>query len=114
MTTATLSKLEAGFSMGLSDTEACLYANIGTKTLYRYCEDNLEFRQRKEELKNHPKLKAKKIIDEQLADGDQATAKWYLERRDDDFKTKIKQEHDVTVKEPPKDITQSLITSDTT
>ena len=51
MTPEVLAKLEHSFSLGLSDREACLYAEINPATLYRYCENHQEFCKRKELLK---------------------------------------------------------------
>lgn len=81
MTEAVLQKLEYAFMRGLNDVEACLYADIGTTTLYNYCEDNPDFRERKEELKKHPTAKAKINITEAIENGDEDMSKWWLERK---------------------------------
>lgn len=88
MTQGTLRKLEELFVRGLSDEEACLLANIGTTTLYDYCKENPEFSERKELLKQRVKIRAKLNISKVIEDGDTDLSKWYLERRDNDFKTK--------------------------
>lgn len=59
--TTVVRKLEHGFLNGLSDREACLFANIAPSTLYEYCKENPEFSERKELLKDQVKLKAKSI-----------------------------------------------------
>ena len=46
-----LTKLEYAFSIGCTDDEACIFADINPKTLYRYQEVNPDFRERKELLK---------------------------------------------------------------
>lgn len=38
MTQGTVKKLEEAFLRGLSDEEACLYADISKPTLYDYCD----------------------------------------------------------------------------
>lgn len=88
ITSDILRKLEEYFSSGLSDAEACLAAGIGATTLYHYCQKNPDFRERKELLKEHPKIKAKMVINKALDDGDLATAWKYLERKDPEFRPK--------------------------
>lgn len=43
ITSEILTKLEFAFAHSFTDTEACLYANISPRTLYRYTEENPEF-----------------------------------------------------------------------
>lgn len=96
MTEEVLQKLEYAFMRGLTDLEACLYANIGTTTLYNYCEENPEFRERKEELKKNPTAKAKLNVYEAIENKDVDVSKWYLERRaKDEFSTKQEIKADV-------------------
>ena len=45
--------------MGLSDREACIYADIAVSTLYDYCKKHKEFSERKELLKDNIKMKSK-------------------------------------------------------
>lgn len=54
-----VSKLEEGFLYGLTDEQACLYAGISKATLHRYIGEHPEFWERKEILKNQPKIDAK-------------------------------------------------------
>lgn len=79
MTPEVLHKLEEAFAIGCSDTEACSYADISPRTLYKYQEDEPEFIQRKEQLKEKPILKAKNTIVKALSEPEHA--KWYLERK---------------------------------
>ncbi len=82
MTEETVKKLDEGFSMGFTDSECCLYANISKQTLYNYCEEHKEYFDRKEELKKHPKLLAKRNVYNSLKEGKKMEdSKWYLERR---------------------------------
>lgn len=81
MTDNVLRKLEHGFSCGMSDREACLYANIGESTLYDYCKQHPEFSERKAALKNMPAIKAKFVICEAIERGEVKVAQWYLERK---------------------------------
>lgn len=89
MTSDTLAKLEQAFSLGCSDLEACIFADIHPTVLYRFQERNPEFRERKEMLKQKLVLKARAVVAEALKNGDENTAKWYLERKArDEFSTK--------------------------
>ena len=82
MTDDVLSKLETAFSMGCTDVEACNYANIGTATLYRFQEDNEEFRDRKEVLKSNPFMLARSVLIDALRDGDVNTAHKMIDRKE--------------------------------
>lgn len=82
MTPETISKLEAAFLLGCTDEEACLAADIGKMTLYRYQDDNPEFRDRKEELKSNPVYKARKVVMQSLDEGDINTAQKVLDRKE--------------------------------
>ena len=81
VTSETLAKLEQAFSLGCSDLEACIYADVSPSILYRFQEKNPEFRERKEMLKQKLVLKARTVVAEALKNKDENTAKWYLERK---------------------------------
>lgn len=99
MTEEVLQKLEYAFMRGLTDLEACLYANIGTTTLYNYCDENPAFRERKEELKQHPTAKARLNVTEAIENGNEDLSKWWLERKvKDEFSTKQEVSGDIKVK----------------
>lgn len=83
-----LQKLEEGFLMGYTDTEACLYAGIAPSSLYNYQNEHKEFLERKEQLKENPRMIAKTTVYNRLS-RDPETAKWYLERKaKDEFSTR--------------------------
>lgn len=89
MTSETIAKLEQAFSLGCSDLEACIYADVSPSILYRFQEKNPEFRERKEMLKQKLVLKARTVVAEALKNKDENTAKWYLERKArDEFSVK--------------------------
>lgn len=62
ITEVILRKLEEGFLYGLTDEQACLYADVPTSTFYDFLKKNPEFAERKEILKNQPKIDAKITI----------------------------------------------------
>ena len=84
-----LAKLEFGFSHSFTDEEACLYADIHPATLYRYCEANPEFSERKEILKKQPNIKAKFNWIKKMEEDDYIASKEWLERKSKwEFSTK--------------------------
>lgn len=103
-----LRKLEEGFIMGMSDREACIYADLAPSTLYDYCNENKEFSERKELLKESVKMRAKINIAEQIKKGDIDLSLWYLERKcKDEFSSKQEIQHsgNMTVNNPFEDLT---------
>lgn len=95
MTEGVIQKLEEAFAWGCTDIEACLWANIDSRTLYKYQEKNPEFVRRKEGLKDTPVMLARKAVVNAIRNGDRTTAMQYLERKKkDEFSTKT--ESDIT------------------
>ena len=84
VTPEVVTKLEQAFSMGCTDEEACLFADISRMSLQRYQEAHPSFRDRKALLKQKLVLKARSVIAEALNKKDENTAKWYLERKKKD------------------------------
>lgn len=84
MTESTLKLLQEAFEWGCPDHEACLHAGISHTTLYNYQEKHPEYVERKKTLKEHPTLKARRILQKELDEGNGNTAKWYLERKNKD------------------------------
>jgi hypothetical protein len=62
MTDDVIDKLEYAFSLGCSDNEACLHANISPATLYNHQEKNPEFLERKRLLKDSPIFIARQAV----------------------------------------------------
>jgi hypothetical protein len=81
MTPEIIALLEEAFLIGASDKEACFKANIGTTTLYDYCKENPDFAERKEELKEAVKYRARYNIAKAINEGDKALSQWYAERK---------------------------------
>lgn len=88
-----LRKLEDAFSNALPDVEACLYAGIAPSTLYLYQNKHPGFSERKEALKMHPNIAARKAIVAALNNNDVRVSQWWLEKKDNDFKPTSKIEH---------------------
>ncbi|MBL0320510.1 MAG: hypothetical protein IPP74_14640 [Alphaproteobacteria bacterium] len=87
-----LRKLEEVFALGGTDKEACLYANIAPSTLYKYQEENKDFTERKEALKETPVLKARRTVFNSL-ETDVNSAWKYVERKDPDLNPKQTIDH---------------------
>jgi len=88
ITDIVLSKLEDWFAMGFTDNEACLYADVAPATLYRYIEANPKFWERKELLKDQPKMVAKANLIKSIHSTNPLytkqkidDSKWWLERK---------------------------------
>ncbi|GKH47087.1 hypothetical protein [Anaerotruncus massiliensis (ex Togo et al. 2019)] len=81
MTPEVIAKLEEAFGKGMSDREACCYADIAPSTLFRYCQRHERFSERKELLKENLKMRAKLNLAEKIEGGDVDMSLWYLERK---------------------------------
>jgi hypothetical protein len=82
MTQEVIAKLEDAFSWGCTDLEACCFANISKDALYDYCNKNPKFSERKEVLKNHPVMKARRVVVAALEDDDINTAHKVIDRKE--------------------------------
>lgn len=92
MTPDIISKLEDAFMNAFTDRMACLYAGISEPTLYRYCDENPKFRERKEILKETPNLAAQNELVKGIK-GNVSQARWWAEHRMPEFMPKTKVEH---------------------
>lgn len=89
MTEAVIGKLEAAFSWGCTDKEACIHAGINPDTLYEYQKSHPGFAERKELLRETPTLRARQVVNIALQQKDKQAAQWWLERkRKDEFSTR--------------------------
>lgn len=96
MTKEVVRKLEEGFMKGLSDRQCSLYTGIPYRTFRDYCERNPEFTERKEDLKDNVRMRARLNISQAILDDKNpnlSLSQWYSERRDEDFKPATKVEH---------------------
>jgi len=89
-----LTKLEEAYLADMTDREACQYTGITERQLYYYQEITPEFVTRKHLLKQDLRAKAKLNLAKDIRNADQATTKWYLERKNkDEFSLKQEFEH---------------------
>lgn len=88
LTEKVIQKLEDAYLSDATHGEAAIYAGIALSTLNLYKKQNPEFSDRIEKLRGQTGLKAKINIRKSIEDGDKPDSKWYLERRDPEFKQK--------------------------
>ena len=88
----TLEKLEDAFSQGFTNEEACLSAGISYKTLWRYEQENPEFRERKNLLKSNVTIRAKKSLMKHLPDRPELALKILERMQPDEYSDKSKQD----------------------
>jgi hypothetical protein len=82
MTDEVLSKLQHAFTMGCTDTEACMYAGCSQSALYRYEEKNEEYREQKVVWKSNPFMLARMLLVDALIAKDVSTAHKLIDRKD--------------------------------
>jgi hypothetical protein len=85
---AVVEKLIAAFNNGLNITEACMYAEIDRGTYYNWLAEHPYFSTRMAEAQAAPNKRAKEVIVQSINAGDASSAKWWLERKDPDFRNK--------------------------
>lgn len=89
MTPEIIAQLEDAFSYGASDKEAYSIVGISSSTFYNYCQDNPEFVEKKDALKEEVKFHARKNIAKGIKEGDKVLSQWYLEKKaKDEFSTR--------------------------
>lgn len=87
-TPAVIGKLEIALNNGYNIVEACQYANIHPDTYYDWLKTYPEFSDKMEIAKAMPNRKAKEVIAQAINAGDTNAAKYWLDRRDPEFKQK--------------------------
>ena len=98
MTQKTLEKLEKAFMMGCTVDEASLYAEIDHSTYYNYIKNNPEYKDKIENLRNSPRMKARMNVVEKINKKCLETSKWYLERKaKDEFGTRVEMNTNSTI-----------------
>jgi len=84
----TVNKLIAGFNNGFNDTEACSYSGISRETFYKWMKNDKKFSDIIVHAKAYPNKKAKEVLLDGINAGNTSDAKWWLERKDPEFKAK--------------------------
>lgn len=91
--------LVEAFTKSYNVAEACQHAGINRDTYYVWLKEIEGFQDIMDEAKARPLKKAKSVIDVALNAGDVSTAKWYVERRDPDFKSKAEIDNNIGLQE---------------
>lgn len=81
-----IAKLEIAFSYGCNVREALVIAGVSKDAYYRLLEREPKFRERFKLLQEFPLLMAKRNIAEAIFGGDLQISRWYLEKRDSEFR----------------------------
>lgn len=82
----TVKLLEAAFNNMFNISEACQYAGISRETYYNWLGDDNIFSYRMSVAQKAPGMTAKQNIMKALSAGDTNISRWYLERKDPEFK----------------------------
>lgn len=96
LTPEILTKLEGAFQNGFNDGEACQFAGLEPRTYYRWMKSNKLFCHKIEVAKAFPNKKSKEVIAQSIGAGNTSDAKWWLERKDPDFKPKAQVDNNHT------------------
>lgn len=92
-----IEKIEEELKNGATLAQASFLAGISLKTLYNYFSDNPEFKDRCELLQGLVSYRARINIKNKIEAGDIDTSKYWLDRKDKDFKQKT----DITSNDEP-------------
>jgi len=84
-----VAKLIEAFHNDYDVRSACRYAGIHHSTYYDWLKDKEGFADKMEAAQNKLLEKAGEVITKAISEGDQNTAKWYKDRRDPRFKSKV-------------------------
>jgi hypothetical protein len=88
MTPEVIEKIEEELKNGATLAHASFLADISLRTLYNYFDSNPEFKQRCELLQGMVAYRARVNIKNKIEAGDIDTSKYWLDRKDKDFKQK--------------------------
>lgn len=96
-------KLEIALQNGLNITQACLECAISRDAFYDRTKIDPKFSDKMEKAQQFTAMLARRNITQGINKGDTDLSKWYVERRDKEFKPKS----DITTNDKP--ITTSLV-----
>lgn len=83
-----LHKLEEGASMGMNTAELACYVDVSQRTVYNIFEQDPDFLQRIETLRNKTSMVAKVNVHREVLAGDVDLSQWQLEHRNSGEYTK--------------------------
>lgn len=92
MTPEVIEKIEEELKNGATLAQASFLAGISLKTIYNYFSDNPDFKERCDLLQGLVAYRARINIKNKIEAGDIDTSKYWLDRKDKDFKPKSEQD----------------------
>ena len=99
MTPEVIAKIEEELKNGATLAQSAFLAGISLKTIYNYFGENPDFKERCELLQGLVAYRARVNIKNKIETGDIDTSKYWLDRKDKDFKPKSEQDHTTLGKE---------------
>lgn len=96
ITYTTLQKLKVCFAVGMTDEFACYYCGISKSTLYNYQNENPEFMEEKDILKQSITLHSKFNIWKAIKEWSVSDSWKRLEKKDPEFRDKIQIDWNIT------------------
>lgn len=97
MTPAAVQKIAEGYGMGLNNREAALYGGVSLSTLSNYLRDHPKFRERRDLLRDNPRMKAKIALFKNLKEDNPKLCLDVLERiAPDEFSKKVQVDKTIT------------------
>jgi hypothetical protein len=85
-----ITNISAYLEVGCSIHEACLHGGVPYTTVKDYYDQDEEVRRKIDRLINTPILAAKKVVIQNIKEGDKDLAKWLLERKcKEEFSTRV-------------------------
>lgn len=93
MTEKTLAALKEAMTWGCSNIACCAYADISKTAFYNYLEENPDFKEYLDTLRETPEFKARRVINKALDEDDILTAHKVIDRKEG---SKVKVNADVT------------------
>lgn len=83
-----IGKLESAFANGYNIVQACSYANIHPDTYYEWLNNDQDFSDNMTKAQTNLGMHARKVVADEVKQGNLRAATWWLERRDPEFKDK--------------------------
>ena len=103
-TPETLKQFEEAAAIDCSVEEMCFYAGVSQRSYYTYIDNNPEFLQRIEALRNTPVLKARRTVVSGLDNNPNFSFQYLKAKRPNEFAEKIKIQHDDEIDEEDGDL----------
>jgi hypothetical protein len=111
-TPKTIGKLITAFHSDYTVESACRYAEVAKSVYYSWIKEKPGFADKMTDAQNHLLEKAGEVVAATIGEGDAATARWFLDKRDPRYKAKVQVEVSEAEKEL-EDIAKDLLSDRT-